>query len=61
MGEIKNAYKIVAYLKVRDHSEDLGIYGNIKLKWMLGKDSWRMCITLKDGSQQCNCNMAEHA
>jgi hypothetical protein len=35
---MRNAYKIlVIQLKGKDHSEDLGIYGKIMLKWILGK------------------------
>jgi len=35
MGKMKNAYTIsVGKLKVRDHSEDLGVYWRITLEWI---------------------------
>jgi hypothetical protein len=38
-GRVKNAYSIlVENLKERDHSEDLGVDGNIILEWILGKE-----------------------
>jgi hypothetical protein len=39
-GEIRNAYKIlVANLKGRDHSKELGVDGRLISKWILGKYS----------------------
>jgi hypothetical protein len=38
MGEMRNAYSIVVgNLKERDRLEDVGIDGEIILKWILGK------------------------
>jgi hypothetical protein len=33
-------------LRGRHHSEDLGVDGRIKLKWILGKRAWRVWIRL---------------
>jgi len=36
MGEMRNAYKIlVGNLEAKDHSEDLGVDGRIKVEWIL--------------------------
>jgi hypothetical protein len=38
MGEMRNVYNIlVGNLKGRDHLEDLGVDGRLKLEWVLGK------------------------
>jgi hypothetical protein len=38
MGEIKNTFKFLSgNLEARDHSEDLGLNGNIILQRILGK------------------------
>jgi hypothetical protein len=38
MGKMGHAYRmLVRNLEGRDHSEDLGVYGKIILKWILGK------------------------
>jgi len=38
MGEMKNAYNtLVANLKGRDHTEDIGVNGKITLEWILEK------------------------
>jgi hypothetical protein len=38
MRGIRNAYNIrLENLKLRDHSEDLGVVGKIILEWILGK------------------------
>jgi hypothetical protein len=43
MEEMRNAYKIlVESLKVRDHLEDLGLYGKIILKWLIRKQGGRV-------------------
>jgi len=37
MREMRNAHSIlVGNLKGRDHAEELGVYGSIILKWILG-------------------------
>jgi hypothetical protein len=40
MGEMRNAYKFWSEglsLKGRDHSEELGVDGRIRLEWFMGK------------------------
>jgi hypothetical protein len=38
MGDMRNAQKVWPEdLKIRDHSEDLGVDGKIILEWILGK------------------------
>jgi hypothetical protein len=44
MGEMRNVYTIlVGKPKGRYHSEDLDVVGRIILKWILGKEGWRLC------------------
>jgi hypothetical protein len=54
VGKMRNAYKtLVANLEGREHSEDLGVYGKIILKWILGKwcgKLWTGCIWLRIGT-----------
>jgi hypothetical protein len=38
MGEMRNSYKILLeILKVRNHSDDLGVDGGIVLEWIVEK------------------------
>jgi hypothetical protein len=52
MGEMRNTKFLSENLKVRDHSEDLGLDGRI-LEWILGKQDgrvWTGCIWLRIGT-----------
>jgi hypothetical protein len=43
MAEMRNAYKILFRKpEGKNHSEDLGVDGMVILKWMLGKQGWRV-------------------
>jgi hypothetical protein len=45
VGEMKDAYEIlVGNREWEKHSEDLGVDERIILKWMLGKQCWRVWI-----------------
>jgi hypothetical protein len=54
VGVVRNAYNIfVGKPEVRDHSEDIGVNGQIILDWMLGKHSgkvWTGRIWLSKGT-----------
>jgi hypothetical protein len=47
-------------MKRRDHSEDLGVDGNIISEWMLGKQGakvWTGCIWIRIGTRRALVNM----
>jgi hypothetical protein len=38
-------------LKIRDHSVDLGVDGNIISEWILGKQGWKLSIGFHKGGE----------
>jgi hypothetical protein len=54
MGEMRNVRTLLSEnLKGRDHSEDLGVDGEIILEWVMGERGWGLdCMYLAQGRDQ---------